>query len=135
MKYLVLKNDFQILIEDRSDINNSLIHIANNMEDAMNILNILTLQNIQTIKILNDNSQFGEEPISEMTFSTQPSLTQQMDENNEPTGRIIIDIRLRHFNETEKLQKEIEALKESQDTQDLAIDDLAAAISSIVEGE
>lgn len=135
MKYLVLKNDFQILIEDRSDINNSLIHIANNMEDAMNILNILTLQNIQTIKILNDNSQFGEEPISEMTFSAQPSLTQQMDENNEPTGRIIIDIRLRHFNETEKLQKEIEALKESQDTQDLAIDDLAAAISSIVEGE
>lgn len=135
MKYLVLKNDFQILIEDRSDINNSLIHIANNMEDAMNILNILTPQNIQTIKILNDNSQFGEEPISEMTFSTQPSLTQQLDENNEPTGKIIVDIRLRHFNETEKLQKEIQALKESQDTQDLAIDDLAAAISSIVEGE
>ena len=123
MKYLILKNNFQIPIEDYSEINN-MFYINSNREEALNILNSLTPQNIQTIKILNDNSQFEEKNISNLTFITAPSLSQQIDENNNFTGNFVVNIQLRHFNDIQILQ----------DTQDLAIDDLAEVVSELAEG-
>lgn len=41
MKYLILKNNFQIPIEDYSEINN-MFYINSNREEALNILNSLT---------------------------------------------------------------------------------------------
>ena len=101
--------------------------------EGINLLHLLTNENVEALELYNEDKVFitKYEPLC---LINEPAFSYEKDEEDNYTGKILVSFNVRFLTEVEILRRQLEALQESQDTQDLAIDDLAGVVSELAEG-
>lgn len=99
------------------------VHIAPNEPDALFICGEVTPENVEHLEFLHNDDAVG---IYDNIAIAAPTTR----ENGE--GETVI-VRM-HFREKDPLELRLDALEESQEIQDGAIEDIGAALSDIAEG-
>ena len=124
MPYIKLADSTQIPIEDGASLDH-IEHIAENEAAALAVGAAFTAANLAHVEFSTDPE---DEPhgVYENLALIEPPTRQDTDD-----GKVLVTIRLR---EKTDLELRVDALEESQATQDGAIEDLGLAVSDIVEG-
>ena len=124
MDHMKLSDGTQFLVEDGASFDH-IEHIAENEAAALAVGAAFTPANLIHVEFSTDPE---DEPhgIYENLALIEPPTRQDTDD-----GKVLVTIRLR---EKTDLELRVDALEESQATQDGAIEDLGLAVSDIVEG-
>lgn len=124
MPYIKLAGSTQIPIEDGASLDH-IEHIAENEAAALAVGAAFTAANLTHVEFATAPE---DEPhgIYENLALIEPPTRRDTDD-----GKVLVTIRLR---EKTDLELRVDALEESQATQDGAIEDLGLAVSDIVEG-
>lgn len=109
-------------IEDGASLGD-VVHIAPNEPDALFICGEVTPKNVEHLEFLHNDVAVG---IYDNIAIAAPTTR----ENGE--GETVI-VRM-HFREKDPIELRLDALEESQEIQDGAIEDIGAALSDIAEG-
>ena len=108
-------------IEDGASLAD-ITHIATNEANAMFVCGKVTENNVSHLEFLHDDAVTGQYDGIVIAAPT----TREDGEN----GTIIVRM---HFREKTEMEKRMDALEQSQDVQDGAIEDIGAVLSDIVE--
>ena len=124
MPYIKLADSTQIPIEDGASLDH-IEHIAATEADALAVCAKLTPENLTHVEFATapDDEPHG---VYENLALIEPPTRQDTEDR-----KVLVTIRLR---EKTDLELRVDALEESQATQDGAIEDLGLAVSDIVEG-
>lgn len=98
-------------------------HIATNEANAMYVCGKVTAENVEHLDFLHGNAVTGS---YDNVIISAPT-TREDGEN----GSVIVRM---HFREKTDLEIRVDALEESQDVQDGAIEDIGAVLSDMAEG-
>lgn len=124
---LKLKDGTEIAIEEGASLG-QIVHIAASETKAAKVCNALTKENVSHVEFWNDGAETAYGIYDNIMLVAQPTRQNQVDENEDPTGKVIVTISLR---EQTELEERVSALEESQELQDGAIADLGEAVSDI----
>ena len=123
-EFMRLADETEIPIEEGGSLA-SLIHIAPNEPEAMAICELVTPENLAHV-------EFGRTDLEE-PYGVYDNLAKAAEPyrytNEDETITVVISLR-----EKTDLELRVDALEESQEVQDGAIEDLGAAVSEIAEG-
>lgn len=122
MDKLKFNNGTIIDIEEGASLSD-VVHIAPNESDALFICSLVTPENVSHLEFLVNNNVAG---VYDHVAIADPTTR----ENGE--GETVI-VRM-HFREKDPIELRLDALEESQEIQDGAIEDIGAALSDLVEG-
>ena len=124
MPYIKLADSTQIPIEDGASLDR-IEHIAENEAAALAVGAAFTPENLAHVEFATapDDEPHG---VYENLALIEPPTRRDTED-----GKVLVTIRLR---EKTDLELRVDALEESQATQDGAIEDLGLAVSDIVEG-
>lgn len=109
-------------IEDGASLSN-VTHIANNEADAIFVCEKITPDNVSTLQFLHGDAVTGD---YQGVIIAAPT-TREDGEN----GTIIVRM---HFREKTDVELRLDALEQSQDVQDGAIEDIGTVLSDMAEG-
>lgn len=112
----------EINIEDGASLSN-VTHIADNEADAIFVCEKVTPENVSTLQFLHGDSITGD---YQGIMISAPTTRENGD------GETVI-VRM-HFREKSDLEKRVDALEQSQDVQDGAIEDIGTVLSDMAEG-
>lgn len=121
--YIKLADATTIEIEDGA-ILGAIIHIAETEAEALAVSAAITPANLASVEFYNPSAEEPYGVYDNLIANKAP--TRQTNED----GTVTVTISLR---EKTELEKRVDALEESQATQDGAIDDLGAAVSELSE--
>ena len=124
MPYIKLADSTQIPIEDGASLDH-IEHIAKDEAEALAVGAAFTAANLAHVEFATAPED-GPHGIYESLALIEPPTRQHTDD-----GKVLVTIRLR---EKTDLELRVDALEESQATQDGAIEDLGLAVSDMVEG-
>lgn len=122
MDYIKLTDGTQITIEDGASLDR-IIHISDAEADATAVCKAVTAENIARVEFYNEGAEQPYGVYDDLTLNAPPT---RHDEN----GAVVVTISLR---EKTDLEKRMDALEQSQETQDGAIEDLGQALSDMAE--
>ena len=124
MPYIKLADSTQIPVEDGASLDH-IEHIAKDETSALAVCAKFTPENLTHVEFATapDDEPHG---VYENLALIEPPTRQDTE-----GGKVLVTIRLR---EKTDLELRVDALEESQATQDGAIEDLGLAVSDIVEG-
>lgn len=108
-------------IEDGASLSN-VTHIANNEADAIFVCEKVTAENVASLQFLHGDAVTGD---YQGVMIAAPVTRENGD------GETVI-VRM-HFREKTEMEKRMDALEQSQEVQDGAIEDIGAVLSDIVE--
>lgn len=111
-----------IEIEDGASLSN-VTHIADNEADAIFVCEKVTPENVSTLQFLHDNAVTGD---YQGVMIAEPTTRENGD------GETVI-VRM-HFREKTDVELRLDALEQSQDVQDGAIEDIGMVLSDMAEG-
>ena len=111
-----------IEIEDGATLSN-VTHIANNEADAIFVCEKITPENVSTLQFLHGDAVTGD---YQGIMISAPTTRENRD------GETVI-VRM-HFREKTDVELRLDALEESQEVQDGAIENLGLVVSDIAEG-
>lgn len=123
MDYIKLADKTQVTIEDSASLDR-IIHISATEADATAVCAAVTAENIAHVEFYNGGAEQPYGVYDDLALIEPP--TRQTNED----GTVTVTISLR---EKTDLELRVDALEESQATQDGAIEDLGLAVSDIVE--
>lgn len=109
-------------IEDGASLSN-VTHIADNEADAIFVCEKVTPENVSTLQFLHDNAVTGD---YQGVMIAEPTTRENGD------GETVI-VRM-HFREKTDIEHRLDALEESQEVQDGAIEDIGTVLSDMAEG-
>lgn len=109
-------------IEDGASLE-SVTHIATNEANAMFVCNKVTAENVEHLDFLHGEAVTGD---YQNVIIAAPT-TREDGEN----GTVVVRM---HFREKTELELRVDALEESQDVQDGAIEDIGVVLSDMAEG-
>ena len=109
-------------IEDGATLSD-VTHIASNEANAMYVCGKVTPENVSTLQFLHGDAVTGD---YQNVIIAAPT-TREDGEN----GAVIVRM---HFREKTDLEIRVDALEESQEVQDGAIEDIGAVLSDMAEG-
>ena len=121
MDKIKLVDGTTIDIEDGASLAD-ITHIATNEANAMFVCGKVTADNVSHLEFLHDDAVTGQYDGIVIASPT----TREDGEN----GAVIVRM---HFREKTEMEKRMDALEQSQDVQDGAIEDIGAVLSDIVE--
>ena len=98
-------------------------HIASNEANAMYVCGKVTAENVATLQFLHGEAVTGD---YQNVVIAAPTTREDGEE-----GAVIVRM---HFREKTELELRVDALEESQEVQDGAIEDIALVLSDVVEG-
>lgn len=98
-------------------------HIANNEANAMYVCGKVTAENVASLQFLHDEAVTGD---YQNVVIAVPTTREDGEE-----GAVIVRM---HFREKTDLELRVDALEESQEVQDGAIEDIGAVLSDMAEG-
>lgn len=124
MDYIKLHDGTEITIEDGASLD-KIIHIAENEADATAVCAAVTTENLRHVEFYNEGAEQPYGVYDDLTLNAPPT---RYDEN----GAVVVTISLR---EKTDIELRLDALEESQEIQDGAIEDIGAALSDMAEGE
>lgn len=122
--FIKLHDGTTVEIEDNASFDR-IVHIAANEEAAVEVCSKLTYDNLKTVEFWNGGAEMPHSVYDNLTLNYIPTRQTNVD------GTVIVVISLREKN---ALELRLDALEESQATQDGAIEDLGAAVSDMMEG-
>ena len=123
MDYIKLTDGTQVTIEDSASLDR-IIHISDTEADATAVCAAVTAENIAHVEFYNEGAEQPYGVYDALAINTTP--TRQDNED----GTVTVTISLR---EKTDLEKRVDALEESQEIQDGAIEDVGSALSDIAE--
>lgn len=124
MDYIKLTDGTRFTIEDGASLD-SIIHIAETEADAQAVCTAVTAAgNLSHVEFFNEGAEQPYGVYDDLTL-TAPVTRHDAD------GAVVVTISLR---EKTDIEKRLDALEESQEVQDGAIEDLGLAVSDLVEG-
>lgn len=129
MDYMKLADDTLIKIEEGASLQN-IQHIAQDEEDALAICAVITPENITEVTFLHSGEE-GVEP-EETGVYTNLTFNAPTTRSDNEDGTVTVTV---SFREKSELELRVDALEESQATQDGAIEDLGLAVSDLVPEE
>ena len=109
-------------IEDGASLE-SVTHIASNEANAMYVCGKVTAENVSTLQFLHGDAVTGD---YQNVVIAAPTTREDGEE-----GAVIVRM---HFREKTELELRVDALEESQEVQDGAIEDIGMVLSDIAEG-
>lgn len=109
-------------IEDGATLSN-VMHIATNEANALFVCGKVTPENVTSLQFLHGEAVTGD---YQNVVIAAPTTREDGEE-----GVVIIRM---HFREKTELELRVDALEESQDVQDGAIEDIGMVLSDIAEG-
>lgn len=109
-------------IEDGASLNN-VTHIADNEADAAFVCEKITPENVATLQFLHGDAVTGD---YQGVMIAEPTTRENGD------GKTVI-VRM-HFREKTDVELRLDALEQSQDVQDGAIEDIGTVLSDMAEG-
>lgn len=119
MDKIKLVDGTTIDIEDGASLNN-VTHIANNEANAMFVCGKITPENVSTLQFLHGDAVTGD---YQGVMIAEPTTRENGD------GETVI-VRM-HFREKTDLEMRMDALEESQEVQDGAIEDIGMVLSDM----
>ena len=122
MDYIKLTDGTQVTIEDGASLDR-IIHISATEADATAVCAAVTAENIAHVEFFNEDAEQPYGVYDDLALNTPPT---RHDEN----GAVVVTISLR---EKTDIEKRLDALEESQQIQDGAIEDIGSALSDIAE--
>lgn len=122
MDKLRLMDGTEIDIEDGASLGD-ITHIASNEANAVFVCGKITPDNVTHLEFLHDDAVTGD---YQNVIIAAPTTREDGE-----SGTIIVRM---HFREKTDLEKHVDALEESQEVQDGAIEDIGMALSDIAEG-
>ena len=122
MDYIKLTDGTQITIEDGASLDH-IIHISETEADATAVCAAVIADNIAHVEFWAEDA---EQPYGVYDYLALNAPPTRHDEN----GAVVVTISLR---EKTDIEKRLDALEESQEIQDGAIEDIGAALSDIAE--
>lgn len=123
MDYIKLTDGTQLTIEEGASLER-IIHISGTEADATAVCKAITPANLDHVEFYNAGA---EEPYGVYDHLILKTPVTRHDE----AGTVVVTISLR---EKTELELRVDALEESQATQDGAIEDLGQALSDMAEG-
>lgn len=123
MDYIKLTDGTQVTIEDGASLDH-IIHISATEADATAVCTAVTAENIAHMEFYNEGA---EQPYGVYDDLALNAPLTRHDEN----GAVVVTISLR---EKTDIEKRLDALEESQEIQDGAIEDIGMVLSDIAEG-
>ena len=125
MDYMKLADKTQITIEDGASLYH-IVHVAENEADAQAAcMAVRAAGNLDHVEFFNEGA---EEPYGIYDDLILNAPVTRHDE----AGTVVVTISLR---EKTDIEKRLDAIEESQEIQDGAIEDIGAALSDMAEGE
>lgn len=109
-------------IEDGATLSD-ITHIATNEANALYVCGKVTAENVASLQFLHDEAVTGDYQNVVIAAPT----TREDGEN----GAVIVRM---HFREKNELELRVDALEESQEIQDGAIEDIGTVLSDLAEG-
>lgn len=109
-------------IEDGASLGD-IMHIASNEANAVFVCGKITPDNVTHLEFLHDDAVTGD---YQNVIIAAPT-TREDGEN----GTVVVRM---HFREKTELEQRVDALEESQDVQDGAIEDIGTVLSDMAEG-
>ena len=123
---LILNDQTEIQIESGSALSDIKV-LSQTKSDMIAVWDKLTAENLVSVQVKNaDGVSVGN--YANLILSSETSVEQK-------DGTVLTNFRLREKTEVELLKEEIDALKEGQEVQNDAIDDLGAITSVLVEAQ
>lgn len=123
---LILNDQTEIQIESGSALSDIKV-LSQTKSDMIAVWDKLTAENLVSVQVKNaDGVSAGN--YANLILSSETSVEQK-------DGTVLTNFRLREKTEVELLKEEIDALKEGQEVQNGAIDDLGAITSVLVEAQ
>ncbi len=123
---LILNDQTEIQIESGSALSDIKV-LSQTKSDMIAVWDKLTAENLVSVQVKNaDGVSVGN--YANLILSSETSVEQK-------DGTVLTNFRLREKTEVELLKEEIDALKEGQEVQNGAIDDLGAITSVLVEAQ
>ena len=124
MDYMKLADKTQITIEDGASLDR-IVHVAENEADAQAVcMAVRDAGNLDHVEFYNEGVEQPYGIYDDLALNTPPT---RHDEN----GAVVVTISLREKTDTEK---RLDALEESQEIQDGAIEDIGMVLSDMAEG-
>lgn len=122
MDKLRLFDGTEITIEDGASLG-EVTHIARNEADALFVCGKVTAENVEHLEFLHDDMLTGQYDNIIIAASTT---------REDGEGETVV-VRM-HFREKTELELRVDALEESQEVQDGAIEDIGLVLSDMAEG-
>lgn len=124
MDYITFKDGTKIEIEEKSSIDH-IVHVAETETDAVSVCDLVTKDNVSHVAFSSDlGGTYGV--YDGLIIASQPTRQNEVDEEEQPTGKVIVVISLR---EQTEIEKRVTELEETQAIQDGAIEELAEIIA------
>lgn len=123
MDYIKLFDGTQVTIEDGASLDH-IIHTSATEADATAVCAAITTENLSHVEFYNEGAEQPYGVYDDLAINAPP--TRHDEENG-----IIVTISLR---EKTDLEKRLDALEESQEVQDGAIEDIGMVLSDMAEG-
>ena len=120
MDYIKLTDGTQFTIEDGASLER-IIHISDTEADAVAVCAKFTPENLAHVEFYNEGAEQPYGIYDDLALNAPPT---RHDEN----GAVVVTISLR---EKSDLEKRVDALEESQATQDGAIEDIGMVLSDM----
>ena len=123
MDHIKFTDGTQVTIEDGASLDR-IIHISATEADATAICAAVTADNIAHVEFYNEGAEQPYGVYDDLALNAPPT-------RHDWNGAVVVTISLR---EKTALEKRVDALEESQEVQDGAIEDLGLAVSDLAEG-
>lgn len=123
MDYIKLTDDTQIAIEDGASLDR-IIHISATEADATAVCAAVTADNIAHVEFYNEGAEHPYGVYDDLALNSPPT-------RHDDNGAVVVTISLR---EKTDIEKRLDALEESQQIQDGAIEDIGMVLSDMAEG-
>ena len=123
MDNIKLADGTQVTIEDGASLDR-IIHMSATEADATAVCAAVTADNIAHVEFYNEGAEQPYGVYDDLALNAPPT-------RHDDNGAVVVTISLREKTDTEK---RLDALEESQQIQDGAIEDLGLVVSDIVEG-
>lgn len=127
MEFIKLKDETVLQIEEGASLEH-IVHIAADETAAVAVCGLLTPQNVSSVEFIHEY-EGTEQVIGE--FDNVALIAPPTRQDSEEDETVIVTFGLR---EKTELELRVDALEESQGTQDGAIEDIASAVSDLMEG-
>lgn len=123
MDYIKLTDGTQFTIEDGASLER-ITHISATEADAVAVCAAVTAENIAHVEFYNEGAEQPYGVFDDLTLNAPPT-------RHDEDGAVVVTISLR---EKTDIEKRLDALEESQEVQDGAIEDIGAVLSDMAEG-
>lgn len=123
MDYIKLTDGTQVTIEDGASLEH-IFHTAANEADAVTVCAALTPENLSHVEFFNEGAENPYGVYDDLILNSPPT-------RQDGDGVVIVTISLR---EKTDIEKRLDALEESQEIQDGAIEDIGMVLSDMAEG-